>query len=66
MDNFETMLGNDGFLYYTMYCTDYTGTGIGPEYHCFLLWLSCSLSGPGAIALCMSNNRLCDFLLYAK
>ena len=25
--------GNDGFLYYAMYCTHYTGTGTG--YHCY-------------------------------
>ena len=32
--------GNDGFLYYTMHCTHYTGTGN----NCFLLYLSRSLS----------------------
>ena len=31
---------NDRFLYYAMYCTHYTGTGN----HCFLLFLSGSLS----------------------
>ena len=35
-------MGNDGFLYYAMYCTHYTGTGTGN--HCFLLCPSQSLS----------------------
>ena len=34
--------GNDGFLYYTMYCTHCTGTGTWN--HCFLLCPSRSLS----------------------
>ena len=34
--------GNDGFLYYAMNCTHYTGTGSGND--CFLLCQSRSLS----------------------
>ena len=30
--------GNDVFLYYTMYCTHYTGKGTGTGKHCFLLF----------------------------
>ena len=30
-------MGNDGFLYYTIYCTHYTRTGTGTGNHCFLL-----------------------------
>ena len=34
--------GNDGFLYYAVYCSHYTGTGTGN--HCFLLYPSRSRS----------------------
>ena len=38
--------GNNGFIYYTMYCTHYTGTQKGRGNHCFLLCPSRSLSLP--------------------
>ena len=43
-------MGNDGFLYYTIYCTHYTGTGTGTGNHCFLLCPSLSH------AVCMSHH----------
>ena len=36
--------GNDGFLYYAIYCSHYTGTGTGTGNHCFLLYSSRSRS----------------------
>ena len=47
--------GNDGFLYYTMYCAHYTGTGTGN--HCFLLcpYTSLSLSLSRSHAVCISH-----------
>ena len=39
--------GNDGFLYYALYCSHYTGTGTGN--HCFLLYLSRSRSRSRAV-----------------
>ena len=36
--------GNDGFLYYAIYCSHYTGTGTGTGNHCFLLYPSRSRS----------------------
>ena len=46
---------NNGFLYYAMYCTDYTGTGTGN--HCFLLYpsRSLSLSRSWSSAVCISH-----------
>ena len=51
-------MGNDGFLYYTMYCTHYTGTGTWTGNHCFLLCPSRSLSLSRSLshAVCMSHN----------
>ena len=37
-------LGNDGFLYYAIYCSHYTGRGTGTGNHCFLLYPSRSWS----------------------
>ena len=50
--------GNDGFLYYTMYCIHYTGTGTGTGTgtHCFLLCPSRSLSLSRSCAVCMSHD----------
>ena len=51
-------LGNDGFLYYTMYCTHYTGTGMGTGNHCFPSCLSRSLSQSRSRsrAVCMNHK----------
>ena len=48
---------NDGFLYYAMYCTHYTGTGTGIGNHCFLLYPPCSLSLSRSLshAMCISH-----------
>ena len=45
--------GNDGFLYYAMYCTLYSGAGTGN--HCFLLYPSQSQSRSRSRAMCMSH-----------
>ena len=47
--------GNDGSLYYAMYCTHHTGTGTG--YNCYLLRLSwtLSLSWSQPCAVCISH-----------
>ena len=57
---------NNGFLYYDMYCTHYTGTGTVKGNHCFLLCLSLSrsrsravcLSHKGAFTLDVANSLL--------
>ena len=46
-------LENDGFLYYTMYCTHYTGTWTETGNHWFLLGLSRLLSWSRVV--CMSH-----------
>ena len=50
-------MGNDWFLYYTMYCTYYTGTGTGTgaANHCFPLCPSQSLFRSGSRGVCMSH-----------
>ena len=52
-------MGNDGFLYYAVYCTHYTVTGTGN--HCFLLCLSRSLSlsrsGPVQCVWAITHKR---------
>ena len=45
--------GNDGSVYYAMYCTHFTGTGT--VYHCFLLCLSWTLSLSQSRAVCISH-----------
>ena len=49
--------GNDGFLYYAMYCTHYTETGTETGKRCFLLCpsRSLSLSRSWSRAVCMSH-----------
>ena len=50
--------GNDGFLYYPIYCSHYTGRGTGTGNHCFLLYpsRSQSLSRSQSRAVWMSHE----------
>ena len=58
-DRTGTGTRNDGFLYYVMYCTNYTDIGTGTGNHCFLLFafrsLSLSLSWSQSRAVCMNH-----------
>ena len=53
--------GNDGLLYHTMYCTQYTGTGTGNL--CFLLYSSRSQFLSRLVCMSHNDDRKQTFLL---